>query len=89
MNANNGWPGQQVFPQMLQRNHQATGFQQGQIQPRFHNQGLVNQPMNLGQQIGGQQIGGQIINPMLHADRAPHRQVEVYQQAPDPQLPHR
>jgi len=28
MNVNNGWPGQFVFPQ---QNHQATGFQQGQI----------------------------------------------------------
>jgi len=89
MNANNGWPGQQVFPQMPQQNHQATGFQQGQIQPGFHNQGMVNQPMNLGQQIGGPQIGGQMINLMFHADRAPHRHVEVYQQVPDPQPPHR
>jgi len=30
-----------------------------------------------------------MINPMLHADRAPHRHVEAYQQAPDPQPPHR
>jgi len=50
---------------------------------------MVNQPMNHGQQIGGQQIGGQMINPMFHADCAPHRHVEVYQQVPDPQLPHR
>jgi len=28
MNANNGWLGQQVFPQTPQPNHQATGFQQ-------------------------------------------------------------
>jgi len=28
--------------------------------------------------MGGQQIGGQMINPMFHADRAPHRHVEVY-----------
>jgi hypothetical protein len=48
-----------VFPQMPQQNHQVTGFQQGQIYPGFHNQGAVNQPMNLGQQIGGQQFGGQ------------------------------
>ena len=26
MNANNGWIGQFVFPQMTQQNHQATGF---------------------------------------------------------------
>jgi len=55
--------------------------------------------MNLGQQVGGQQIGGQqfggpqiggqMINPMFHADRAPHRHVEAYQQVPDPQPPHR
>ena len=31
MNANNGWTGQFVFPQMTQQNHQATGFQQGQM----------------------------------------------------------
>jgi len=59
MNANGRWLGQQVFIQIPQQNHQATGFQQGQIQPGFHNQGMVNQPMNFGQQIGGQQIGGQ------------------------------
>jgi len=53
MNANSGWTGQLVFPQMPQQNHQALGFQQGQIQPGFQNQGLVNQPMNLGQQFGG------------------------------------
>jgi len=29
MNANNGWPGQFVFPQMTQQNHQVVGFQQG------------------------------------------------------------
>jgi len=58
MNANSGWSRPQVFPQMPQQNHQATGFQQSQIYPGFQNQGLVNQPMNLGQQIGGQQIGG-------------------------------
>jgi len=90
MNVNSGWPGQFVFPQ---QNHQATGFQQGQIQPGFQNQGLTNQPMNLGQQIGGQQIGGQqiggqMINPMFHADRAPHRHVEAYQQVPDLQPLH-
>jgi len=84
MNANSGWTGQFVFPQMPQQNHQAVGFQQGPIQPRFQNQGLVNQPMNL-----GQQIGGQMVNQMFHADRAPQRHVEAYQQVPDPQPPHR
>ena len=69
-------------------------FQQGQIYPGFQNQGMPNQPMNLGHQVGGQQlggpqIGGQMINPMFHADRAPHRHVEAYHQAPDPQPPHR
>ena len=29
MNANIGWTGQFVFPQMTQQNHQAVGFQQG------------------------------------------------------------
>jgi len=43
MNANSGWLGHEVFPQMPQQNHQATGFQQGQIQLGFHNQGMVNQ----------------------------------------------
>jgi len=99
MNANSGGLGQQVFPQMPQQNHQAIGFQQGQIYPGFQNQGLPNQPVNPGQQIGGQQIGGQqfggqqmggqMINPMFHADRAPNRHVEAYQQMPDPQPPHR
>jgi len=56
MNINNGWPGQFVFPQ---QNHQATDFQQGQVQPGFQSQGLINQPMNLGQQYGGQLFGGQ------------------------------
>jgi len=79
MNANNGWTGQLVFPQMPQQNHQAVGFQQGQIQPGFQNQGLVNQPVNL-----SQQVGGQMVNPMFHADRAPQRHVEAYQQSPDP-----
>ena len=49
MNANNGWIGQPVFPQMPQQNHQALGFQQSQVQPGFQNQGLAIQPMNLGQ----------------------------------------
>jgi len=66
MNANNVWIGQPVFPQMPQQNHQAVGFQQGQVQPGFQNQGLVNQSINL-----GQQAGGQMINPMFHADHAP------------------
>jgi len=35
MNANSGWPEQQVFPQMPQQHHQATGFHQGQIYPGF------------------------------------------------------
>jgi len=52
MNANNGWTGQLVLPQMPQQNHQAPGFQQGQVQPGFQNQGLANQPMNLGQLLG-------------------------------------
>ena len=30
-----------------------------------------------------------MVNPMFHADRAPQRHVEAYQQAPDPQPPHR
>jgi len=55
MNVNNGWTGQFVFPQMPQQNHQAMRFQQGPMQPGFQNQGLVNQPMNLVQQVGGQQ----------------------------------
>jgi len=35
MNANNGWTKQFVFPQMTQQNHQAVGFQQGQMQVGF------------------------------------------------------
>jgi len=54
MNVNNGWTWQFVFPQIPQQNCQATGFQQGAMQHGFQNQGLINQPMNLGQQIGGQ-----------------------------------
>ena len=84
MNANSEWTGQLVFPQMPQQNHQASGFQQCQIQPGFQNQGLTNQPKNL-----GQQIGGQMINPIFHADRALQRHVEAYQQVPDLQPPHR
>jgi len=49
MNVNNGWTGQFVFPQMAQQNHQAAGFQPGQMQPGFQNQGPVNQSMNLAQ----------------------------------------
>jgi len=49
MNVNNGWTEQFVFPQMPQHNHQAMGFQWGPVQPGFQNQGLINQPMNLGQ----------------------------------------
>ena len=96
MNANSGWLGQQVFPQTPQPSHQATGFHQGHIYPGFRNQGMPNQPMNLGQQVGAQQIGGQQlggpqiggqkINPMFHADRAPHRHAEAYQQVLDPLL---
>jgi hypothetical protein len=52
MSVNNGWTGQFVSPQMPQQNHQAMGFQQGTMQHRFQNQGLINQPMNLGQQVG-------------------------------------
>jgi len=83
MNVNNGWTGQFVFPQMPRQNHQAVGFQQGPVQPGFQNQGLINQPMNL-----GQQIGGQMVNPMFHGDRAPQRHMEAYQQVPDQQPPH-
>jgi hypothetical protein len=54
MNVNNEWTGQFVFPQLPQQNHQAMGFQQGTMQPGFQNQGLINQPMNLGQQVGSQ-----------------------------------
>jgi len=49
MNANSGWTGQLVSPQMPQQNHQVVVFQQGQIHPGFQNQGMANQPMNLGQ----------------------------------------
>ena len=37
----------------------------------------------------GQHIGGQMVHPMFHADRATQQQVETYQQALDPQPPHR
>jgi len=38
------------------------------MQPRFQNQGLINQPTNLGQQVGGQQA---VANLMFPGDRAP------------------
>ena len=53
---------------MTQQNHQAAGFQQGQMQVGFQNQGLVNQPMNPAQQIGGQKAMANVIFP---GDRAP------------------
>jgi len=81
MNVNNGWTGQFVFPHLPQQNHQAVGFQQGPMQPGFQNQGLIIQPINLGQQVGGQQA---IANPMFPGDRALPRHVEAYQQMPDP-----
>jgi len=76
MNVNNGWIGQFIFPQVPHQNHQAMGFQQRPMQPGFQNQGLMSQPMNLGQQVGGQQA---IANPMFLGDRAPQRHVEAYQ----------
>ena len=76
MNVNNGWTGQFVFPQMAQHNHQAMGFQQGQMQLGFQNQGLVNQLMNLAQQFGGQQV---VANAMFPRDRAPQRHMEAHQ----------
>jgi len=68
MNANNGWTGQFVFPQMTQQNHQAAGFQQGQMQVGCQNRGPADQPMNLAQQIGDQQP---MANAMFPGDRAP------------------
>jgi len=68
MNANNGWTEQLFFPHVTQQSHQATGFQQGQMQVGFQNQGPVNQPMNLTQQVGGQQA---MANVMFHRDRVP------------------
>ena len=56
------------------------------MQPGFQNQGLINQPMNLGQQFGGQQA---LANAMFPRDHAPQRHVEAYQQVPDPQPAHR
>jgi len=86
MNANNGWTEQLFFPHVTQQNHQAIGFQQGQTQVSFHNQGPVNQPMNLAQQIGGQQA---MANMMFPGDRVPQRHVEAYQQVPEIQPAHR
>jgi hypothetical protein len=56
------------------------------MQPGFQNQGLVNQPMNLAQQVGGPQA---VANAMFPGDRAPQRHIEAYQQVPDPQPAHR
>jgi len=71
---------------MAQYNHQATRFQQGQMQLGFQNQGPINQPMNLAPQTGGQQP---MANTMFPGDRAPQRHVEAYQQVPEPQPVHR
>jgi len=68
MNANNGWTWQFDFPHMTQQNHQAVGFQQGQMHVGFQNQGPANQSMNLAQQIGGQQA---MANAMFPGERAP------------------
>ena len=76
INVNNRWTGPFVFPQMAQQNHQATGFQQGQMQLGFQNQGPVNQPMNLVQPVGGQQT---MANAMFPGDRAPQRHMEAYE----------
>jgi len=70
---------------MPQQNHQAMGFQQGPMEAGFQHQGLINQPMNLGQQVGGQQA---VVNSMFPGDRAPQRHMEAYQQMPDPQPAH-
>ena len=85
MNVNNGWIGQVTFPHATQQNHQAVGFQQGQMQVGFQNQGPANQPMNLAQQIGGQQA---MANVMFPGDRVPQRHVEAYQQIPEVQPAH-
>jgi len=47
------------------------------MQVGFQNQGPVNQPMNLTQQIGAQQA---MANVMFPRDRVPRRHVEAYQQ---------
>ena len=52
----------------------------------FQNQGPVNQPMNLAQQIGGQYA---VANAMFPGDRAPQRHMEAYQQMLDLQPAHR
>ena len=85
MNSNNGCTGQFVFPHVTQQNHQVAGFQQGQMQVGFQNQGPTNQPMNLAQQIGGQQA---LANVMFPRERAPQRHVEAYQQVPELQPAH-
>jgi len=51
------------------------GFQRGQMQVGFQNQGPTDQPMNLAQQIGGQQA---MPNAMIPRDHAPRRHVEAY-----------
>ena len=56
------------------------------MQPSFQNQGLINQPMNLAQQVGGQQAMAHSIFP---GNRIPQRHMEAYQQVPDPQPAHR
>jgi hypothetical protein len=86
MIANNGWTGQFVFPQMTQQNHQAVGFQQGQMQVGFWNQGPANQPMNLAQQNGRQQA---MANAMFPGDHTPQRHMEAYQKMLEPQPAHR
>jgi hypothetical protein len=63
MNANNGWSRQFVFPHAAQQNHQAVGFQQGQMEVGFHNQGPANPPMYLAQQVGGQQAMANVMFP--------------------------
>jgi len=68
MNTNSGWIGQLIFPHATQQNHQAGGFQQGQMLVGFQNQMPANQPMNLAQQIGGQQA---MANVMFPVDRVP------------------
>jgi len=74
INSSNGWTGQFVFPHATQQNHQPVGFQQGQMQVDFQNQGPANQLLNLAQQIGGQQA---MANVMFPGDRVPQRHVEA------------
>jgi len=52
----------------------------------FQNQGIVNQPMNLAQHVGGQRATA---NVMFLGDRAPQRHVEACQQILEPQPIHR